>query len=44
VVNAHYLADQLEAHVLMREAPAIAVSDEREALLETGGASSRRCR
>lgn len=37
VVNAHYLADQLEAHVLMREAPAIAVSDEREALLETGG-------
>lgn len=37
VVNAHYLADQLEAHVLMRKAPAIAVSDEREALLETGG-------
>jgi MurNAc alpha-1-phosphate uridylyltransferase len=37
VVNAHYLADQLEAHVLMREAPAIVVSDEREALLETGG-------
>ena len=37
VVNVHYLADALEAHVLAREAPAIAISDERDALLETGG-------
>lgn len=38
VVNMHYLADSLEAHLLEREAPAIVISDEREMLLETGGA------
>lgn len=37
VVNVHYLADALEAHVLEREAPKVVISDEREALLETGG-------
>ncbi len=37
VVNVHYLADALEAHVLERHAPEIVVSDERELLLETGG-------
>ncbi len=37
VVNVHYLADPLEAHLATRAAPAIAVSDERELLLETGG-------
>lgn len=37
VVNVHYLADALEAHVLARTAPAITISDERTALLETGG-------
>ena len=37
VVNVHYLADALEAHVLARKAPAVTVSDERELLLETGG-------
>lgn len=37
VVNVHYFADALEAHVLARSSPAITVSDEREALLETGG-------
>lgn len=37
VVNVHYLADALEAHVLAREAPAVTISDERDALLETGG-------
>ena len=37
VVNVHYLADVLEAHVLERDAPQIAISDERAALLETGG-------
>ncbi len=37
VVNVHYLADALEAHVGNREAPRVIVSDERDALLETGG-------
>lgn len=37
VVNIHYLGDALEAHVKVRKAPEVSVSDEREALLETGG-------
>lgn len=37
VVNVHYLADALEAHVLGRQAPKVTISDERERLLETGG-------
>lgn len=37
VVNVHYLADALEAHVLARQNPKVAVSDERAQLLETGG-------
>jgi len=37
VVNVHYLADALEAHLGERRAPAIAISDERGELLETGG-------
>lgn len=37
VVNVHYLADALEAHVIERDKPAITISDERDALLETGG-------
>ena len=37
VVNVHYLADSLEAHVKARKAPQVTVSDERELLLETGG-------
>ena len=37
VVNVHYLADALEAHLAKRTAPAIAISDERDLLLETGG-------
>ena len=37
VVNVHYLADALEAHVLGRKMPKVAVSDERDLLLETGG-------
>ncbi|MGB7408680.1 MAG: nucleotidyltransferase family protein [Pontixanthobacter sp.] len=37
IVNVHYLADALEAHVLDRRAPRIAISDERAELLETGG-------
>lgn len=37
VVNVHYLPDQLIAHCAARAAPAIAISDESERLLETGG-------
>lgn len=37
VVNVHYLADALEAHLSHRKAPAITLSDERDLLLETGG-------
>ena len=38
VVNVHYLADAIEAHLSVRQRqPAIAFSDEREHLLETGG-------
>lgn len=41
VVNVHYLADALEAHLATRAQPAIAISDEREELLETGGGMVR---
>lgn len=37
VVNVHYLADALEAHIKTRELPKVEISDERGALLETGG-------
>jgi len=37
VVNVHYLADALEAHVKERDMPRVIVSDERTQLLETGG-------
>ncbi|MES0883212.1 nucleotidyltransferase family protein [Roseibium sp. SCP14] len=37
VVNVHYLADLVEVHVSRRNDIEIAVSDEREQLLETGG-------
>ena len=37
VVNVHYLADAIEAHLAEREAPHVEFSDERELLLETGG-------
>ena len=37
VVNVHYLADALEAHIRDRTRPVVTISDEREALLETGG-------
>ena len=37
VVNVHYLADALEAHVTARATPMVTVSDERDLLLETGG-------
>src|SRR3954464_6356029 len=37
VVNVHHLADQIEHHLAQRERPAIVISDERDALLGTGG-------
>ncbi len=37
VVNVHYLADQVEAHLKGRTRPHIVFSDERETLLESGG-------
>ncbi len=37
VVNLHYKADQLEAHLAGRKAPVCALSDERAQLLDTGG-------
>jgi MurNAc alpha-1-phosphate uridylyltransferase len=37
VVNVHYFPDMIEAHLAGRKTPKIAISDEREVLLETGG-------
>ncbi|TXR50211.1 nucleotidyltransferase family protein [Phyllobacterium endophyticum] len=37
IVNVHYLADQLDAHLAGREAPTILISDERKELLDSAG-------
>jgi MurNAc alpha-1-phosphate uridylyltransferase len=37
VVNVHYLADALEAHLAKRKRPQIVISDERGRILDTGG-------
>jgi N-acetyl-alpha-D-muramate 1-phosphate uridylyltransferase len=37
VVNVHYMADKLEAHLKGRSNPKVIISDERDALLDTGG-------
>lgn len=37
VVNVHYMAGQIEAHLASRTTPRIVISDERDGLLETGG-------
>jgi MurNAc alpha-1-phosphate uridylyltransferase len=37
VVNVHYLADMIERHLKTRTTPEIVISDERAALLNTGG-------
>ena len=37
VVNVHYLADRIEAHLATRAAPRIVISDERAKLLDQGG-------
>lgn len=41
VVNLHYMADMLEAHLRERASPRITFSDERDVLLETGGGVKR---
>ena len=41
VVNVHYLADALEAHICDRASPKVTISDERSALLETGGGMAK---
>jgi MurNAc alpha-1-phosphate uridylyltransferase len=38
IVNVHYLADQIEAQLKGRSRPRIVISDERERLLDQGGA------
>jgi MurNAc alpha-1-phosphate uridylyltransferase len=37
VVNVHYLAEQIVSHLASRKAPRIAISDERDTILGTGG-------
>jgi MurNAc alpha-1-phosphate uridylyltransferase len=41
VVNTHYLGDQIRDHLAGRERPRVAISDESDALLETGGGVRR---
>jgi MurNAc alpha-1-phosphate uridylyltransferase len=41
IVNVHYQADMLEKHVKARKEPKIAISNEREQLLDTGGGVKR---
>jgi MurNAc alpha-1-phosphate uridylyltransferase len=41
IVNVHFMADQIEAHLVERTAPQIVISDERDMLLDTGGGVAR---
>ena len=41
IVNVHWLADQIEAHLAQRRSPKIIISDERSKLLDQGGAIKR---
>lgn len=41
VVNVHYMAERIEAHLEGRASPRIEISDERDALLDTGGGVAR---
>ncbi|MBX3495008.1 MAG: nucleotidyltransferase family protein [Parvibaculum sp.] len=41
VVNVHYLADMLVTHLAARTHPRIVISDERDALLDTGGGTKK---
>jgi MurNAc alpha-1-phosphate uridylyltransferase len=44
IVNVHWLADRIEAHLAHRERPRIVISDEREKLLDQGGGIKRALR
>lgn len=41
VVNVHYMADALQAHLRDRTGPSVIISDERALLLETGGGMAK---
>jgi MurNAc alpha-1-phosphate uridylyltransferase len=41
VVNVHWLGDRIRDHLAVRDTPHIAISDETDTLLETGGGVSR---
>jgi MurNAc alpha-1-phosphate uridylyltransferase len=41
IINVHWLADQIEAHLKRRERPRIVISDERGRLLDQGGGIKR---
>ena len=41
IVNVHWLADQIEAHLEGRSRPRVVISDEREKLLDQGGGIKR---
>ena len=41
IVNVHWLADQIEAHLAYRRSPKIVISDERAKLLDQGGGIRR---
>ena len=41
IVNVHWLADRIEAHLADRESPRIRLSDERDKLLDQGGGIKR---
>ena len=41
IVNVHWLADQIEAHLAKRRAPKVFISDERAKLLDQGGGIKR---
>ena len=41
IVNVHWLADQIEAHLAKRRSPKIVISDERAKLLDQGGGIKR---
>jgi N-acetyl-alpha-D-muramate 1-phosphate uridylyltransferase len=41
IVNVHWLADQIEAHLAARRQPRIVISDERDRLLDQGGGIKR---
>lgn len=41
IVNVHHFADMLEAHLSKRKSPRIVISDERAALLDTGGGAKK---